>query len=385
MAIADDVLSILKVKIKPRKDSYSDQFSRIFLLKFMMVGAMFTGLTWYSDSINCLSVDLVDKGFAATSCWINGFYIFDEIKYDQNKLGYYGIPDDIKVDGTYADGGELCETKGNPNCRPMKKTFFLQYQYITFFLVAMGAIYYVPYVFFKFINTDLESLKGNIKEGNAESIVNNYFNRSVNPTSKLNMKVGGNFMSKILYIIANVLVFVLTDRVLNGGFQSYGIAYSKWASLNNTMAYDYMGRRGSPKPANVLLPSFLLCDVHEGAADIKHKVINQHTLICELSQHIVYQYIFLLLWWGMVFGIVVSVLGLFLLFIDYAFTMIGIRKSLDMPGSSGLCIRECEYLDYIRKKDLTLFGNVSQLLKDQRQPGLLKKKPIYNSQVEHAF
>ena len=62
MGIVDEVLGILKVKIKPRQDSYSDQFSRIFMLKVMFLGAFFTGMTWYNDKINCLATGMVNGG-----------------------------------------------------------------------------------------------------------------------------------------------------------------------------------------------------------------------------------------------------------------------------------------------------------------------------------
>ena len=45
----------------------------------------------------------------------------------------------------------------------MKKRFFIQYQYITFFFVLMGALYYTPYTYFKFVNTDIASLKTTLK------------------------------------------------------------------------------------------------------------------------------------------------------------------------------------------------------------------------------
>ena len=62
MGIVDEAVGILKVKIKPRQDSYSDQFSRILMLKVMFLGAFFTGMTWYNDKINCLSVGMTNAG-----------------------------------------------------------------------------------------------------------------------------------------------------------------------------------------------------------------------------------------------------------------------------------------------------------------------------------
>ena len=173
MAIIDEVTGILHIKIKPRQDSYSDQFSRIFLLKVMFIGALFTGISWYSDKINCLiPKDQTDVSFVSSACWINGVYIYEEIRTHSNDVGYYGLPRTINTDGVDSHGA-LCSTElrgsnamkkiPNPGCTPMKKTFFLQYQYMTFFLIALGSLYYAPYTIFKFVNSDLASLKSAIK------------------------------------------------------------------------------------------------------------------------------------------------------------------------------------------------------------------------------
>ena len=44
-----------------------------------------------------------------------------------------------------------------------------------------------------------------------------------------------------------------------------------------------------------------------------------------------------------------------------------------------LTLRECEYLEYIRRKNMPLYGNVIQKLKEERYDGLVnEQKPIYN-------
>lgn len=378
MGITDDVKKILSIKIKPRQDSYSDQFSRVILLKVMFIGAFFTGMDWYSDKINCIiPKDQADASFASSSCWINGLYVYENIRFHNNELGYYGMPRDISYNGML-DNGELCTTlssatnvlnKGsNKNCQPMEKTFFLQYQYMTFFLILMGALYYAPYTFFKFVNTDIQSLKSTIKDGDAKHIVETYFNHRINSSARMNYRIIGTIVTKVLYIIVNVLAFMLTDRVLHGNFQSYGTNYAKWTSLNNTMAYDYMGRRHSPKPGDVLLPSFAFCEVYEMAQDIKNTYLNKNRFVCEMSQHILYQYVLLLVWWAMVFGMFISILGLIIVFLEYAFTFSTIKKMIPGYSALNITVRECEYLAYIKRKNIPLFGRVLKEMKINRNP-----------------
>ena len=46
-----DIKKLLSIKIKPRKDPYTDQFSRIFMVKMMMLTATVTGLSWAKDKV----------------------------------------------------------------------------------------------------------------------------------------------------------------------------------------------------------------------------------------------------------------------------------------------------------------------------------------------
>lgn len=164
MAITDSIKQILSVKIKPRHDSYTDQFSRIFMVKVMMIGALLVGLNWYSDKISCIipGTAEIDGGFVGQACWINGLYVYEEIRYHENEIGYYGIPRDISNDGIYPDG-TLCNSKESDQCRTMEKTFYVQYQYMTFVLAALAVLYYAPYCMFRLINQDIVSLKGSVK------------------------------------------------------------------------------------------------------------------------------------------------------------------------------------------------------------------------------
>lgn len=378
MAVTDTIKDIISVKIKPRQDGYSDQFLRIFMVKIMLIGTLLVGLNWYSDKITCIIPGAlgIDGGFVSSACWINGLYVYEEIRYHANEMGYYGIPRDINKDGMF-ENGQVCATtdtshKKVEGCKPMEKTFFLQYQYMTFFMMAMAFLYYAPYALFRKNNEDMNSLKGSVKDAKADAIVNNYFNDRVNSKNKMRIRTLVDVIVKVLYVIVSVLAFMITDSVLNGRFANYGISWTDWSKLKNAIAYDYMGVRHFPKPGNVLLPSFGFCEVHEAAQDIKHVVTNRHKFVCEISQHILYQYAFIIIWFAMVFAIVVSVIGLLALLSDYIMTATCFvnqgEPARKMFGK--LTLRECHYLEFIRKKNLPLYGEVIQKLKGDRYGGL---------------
>lgn len=71
----------------------------------------------------------------------------------------------------------------------------------------------------------------------------NYFSDKVNPKSKLRLRVLGDVFVKVLYVIATVAGFLITDGVLNGEFIEYGGNWLDWSKLKNAVAYDYMGEK----------------------------------------------------------------------------------------------------------------------------------------------
>ena len=180
MAITDSIKSILSVKTKPRHDTYSDHYSRIFMVKVMMVATLLTGMSWYSDKINCVIPQTIgaNGGFVSSACWINGFYVYERIRYHADEVGYFGVPREIDHDGVLPDG-QLCNTKdkaliNNPRvkCEPMEKTFFLQYQYMTFVMAALALLYYAPYSVYRLISEDMVSLKGSV---GGESVIKAWY------------------------------------------------------------------------------------------------------------------------------------------------------------------------------------------------------------------
>lgn len=70
----------------------------------------------------------------SSTCWIQGVYVYKELRDRIDEVAYFGIPSDMDYDG-YLDNtqdNELCplKPKGNKkkseHCVPLTKTFFLQ-------------------------------------------------------------------------------------------------------------------------------------------------------------------------------------------------------------------------------------------------------------------
>ena len=72
--IANNIKAILEIKIKTRHDSYTDQFSRIFMVKMFIISSLVIGIDWFHDTVACIvpnSSDLSSK-FVHSACWIQG-------------------------------------------------------------------------------------------------------------------------------------------------------------------------------------------------------------------------------------------------------------------------------------------------------------------------
>lgn len=168
--LAGNLTALLSVKIKPRHDDYTDQVSRIIVVKMLIVAALVTGIDWFHDTVACLPPkhpNNVPNGFLESVCWIKGFYVYPDLPLDES--GYYGIPLALSINGRSESSENFCSTVGkyhtpNDNCVPLKKRFMTQYQWIPFCLAFMSLLFYVPYMIFRVVNTDMISLKANLDD-----------------------------------------------------------------------------------------------------------------------------------------------------------------------------------------------------------------------------
>ena len=125
--------------------------------------------------------------------------------------------------------------------------------------------------------------------------------------------------------------------------------------------------RGFPKPGNKLLPPFGYCEFYESAKDIKQSRMNKFKIICELSQHVLYQYCLLVLWFCLAIGIMVSVLGVLHLLWVYFSNLMLIRCKREY----GITLREMDYIMYIKTRDSNLYTLVVERLGENSEGNIL--------------
>merc|ERR1712066_761524 len=106
------------------------------MTKMLLIASIIITVDYFADNVNCMipKDSSHSKDFFNAACWINGFYIFEEMRSRLHESSYYGIPQRVDHDGINRKTGELCHTKDQfkelPYCIPMSKVYFLQFQWM---------------------------------------------------------------------------------------------------------------------------------------------------------------------------------------------------------------------------------------------------------------
>ena len=78
--ITNDIKDLLTITLKPRHDPIGDQYSRIFMVKVLLVCTMVIGVNQYKDTVSCIIPESLDIcgddqpscDFIQAACWIQG-------------------------------------------------------------------------------------------------------------------------------------------------------------------------------------------------------------------------------------------------------------------------------------------------------------------------
>ena len=76
------------------------------------------------------------------------------------------------------------ENTRNDDCTPLTRVYYSQYQYMPFYIASLAVFYYVPYIMYRVVNSDVIALKKDIVaptesdtpiEKGASHVANTYF------------------------------------------------------------------------------------------------------------------------------------------------------------------------------------------------------------------
>ena len=110
------------------------------------------------------------------------------------------------------------------------------------------------------------------------------------------------------------------------------------------------------------------CEIFEAYKESTHQRQNVNKFICEFSTNILNQYVLIVLWFFFVAGIFISAIG-FARNISGHFYQMWCIGGLKRPKKSITCfitLREIEYLDFMKKRNMVLYGDVLRKLRQQR-------------------
>jgi len=375
------VVSVAKINFKRSADGFFDQYNRMFMSKMCMILSAIIGCNYFNDQVSCIVTNAAGMGggFVGSVCWIQGLYIYKELRDRLSDCAYFGLPRNMDYDGINSLGN-LCSTtdRGSDivsSCQPMEKQYYLQYQYLPFLTSAYALMYYLPYLLFKTTNNDMAALQDELEKDtvSADNVVTSYFNYEINSKRRLNLRCYARTFVRILYLVVNIVVFYATDIVLNGNFRNYGSETLRWSSLSNQNSHDHnLKVRTEAKPGNVLMPTMGYCDVTEGSRDVRNTRINYHKILCEISPHVLYQYALLPFWFLVWIGIIVTITGLITrLFGRFAKRLCSFATGVDEEEGehelhSRITPREEDYLELIKTTNATLYKEVVKNLINAR-------------------
>ena len=98
--VATDLKDLLTLNVKSRHDNFTDQYNRIFMIKLIMVCTIVMGISWYSDSINCIVPGKVKqlvmqtryvRRRSSSAYVLNGLYVLNSHNFNQPQLSTRGI------------------------------------------------------------------------------------------------------------------------------------------------------------------------------------------------------------------------------------------------------------------------------------------------------
>ncbi|XP_057312890.1 uncharacterized protein LOC130654346 [Hydractinia symbiolongicarpus] len=356
-------MALLSTVKESNIDSLFDRYSRVFMTLVLILSGLIMIVEFYAHGMSCM----ITNGHPSLHlqihnwCWSNGLFIYKELVQFPNSSFYHGLPENLYETGMIENTTSTCILYGwrknkVEGCKAMTREYFRQYQWLPFYFVFLAFLYYAPYSMFKFVNTDLLSLRTNVEKRVGKQITDAYFNYEVNPKFELRIRTALGISVKVLYIVVNVFAFRYTASLLNGDYAEYG--HGKDVREINGTKVTVEGVR---YPGEYILPSRGLCDVPT-LNTIRHRH-DLGNVFCHVEAVTLYQHILHVLWHLFIFGITISVVGLVAHMVNIFFGYCYYERR--HGHRRAITFRECEYLMLIKERNMILYNDVIRQLKGE--------------------
>ncbi|XP_057312887.1 uncharacterized protein LOC130654342 [Hydractinia symbiolongicarpus] len=357
-------MALLSTVKKSNIDSLFDRYSRVFMTLVLTLSGLIMIVEFYAHGMSCMirGEDSTTQLYIHNWCWSNGLFIYKELVQFPNSSFYHGLPENLEETGMIENTTSTCtfdarySTKELAGCKAMTREYFRQYQWLPFYFIFLAFLYYAPYSMFKFVNTDLLSLRTNVEKRVGKQIIDAYFNHDVNPIIELWLRTALGIFVKVLYIVVNVFAFRYTASLLNGDYAKYG--HGKDVREINGTKVTVEGVR---YPGEYILPSRGLCDVPTISTILRRYDVGN--VLCHVEAVTLYQHILHVLWHLFIFGITISVVGLVAHIVNMFFGYCYYERR--RGHNRAITFRECEYLMLIKERNMILYNDVIRQLKGE--------------------
>ena len=207
---------------------------------------LLTGLYWYTDKLTCNSRfnrPTIADVYVDNACWLKGLYLHKELM-TINTTYHYGI---TYISITHINNvGNLCGVEST-TCRPMTPVYITTYQWMPVFLLVLTFVLHIPYYIFQNDYEFHETFHHHISHFDANIIFSHYFkSRSLSSYIRCYIPI----IINVSYLLVNIFIFECIDRVLFGGFKTYG---TNMLNFKHYIERDNMGAGNFPSPADKLL------------------------------------------------------------------------------------------------------------------------------------
>ena len=264
----------------------------------LLVGSM-VGITsqYFGEPINC-DFKGIDSEMTSDYCWIHGSPHMKEGYYEHTKCA--------------VDKDRTTPKEGEEDAPPYDTSY---YQWVTFALLFQAGTFMLPYKIWRALEGGLieefglEAKSGIIlKEDNRhaesmDSLLEKYVLYYKSIFHRNQWYFGKYIFCEILNFVILVLNFYFTDVFLSGNFWYYG---SDWIEYSRLSSYKEVRESGNPL-CNTF-PLEVSCSVPNFGAGGGIQKLNG---MCVLTQNIINQKMYLVIWFYMVFLILIFPICIF--------------------------------------------------------------------------
>ena len=261
-------------------------YSKVSVALCMLAAATCICTEYFGKSIDCFQEQ--ENKYATQYCWLHGTYQFASTQKDF-------------VEQLAKKTGQKCVTDDYYSKNEVPQTAY--YQWVIFMLFGHGCLFMLPDWIWKFIEGGLIENFGPFKEpvnGDGDKLrktADKFINLSQNQNR---LYFIGFVTCELMNLGVAVLNVIVIDVFLNGKYLWYGYDVIQYLIRDKYDEFgDYDGSSETVNPMCAAFPTLVNCEYFLGG--VGKGTLDTRSAVCILSQNIVNEKIYLILWFWHIF------------------------------------------------------------------------------------